>query len=157
MVAIVTKDQAIPKATADAACRSLDKEIARKREEGALEAGKSSSVKLEWSIQTREAVRAFEASPDLAPIQNLGGNPNGSIHWACPIIYSDVLNEPMRFPSSALGYGIIGILALGTLDLPEIGDSGPTTIESGSVAYFRDSTPIVFRACKGRGIMFYIS
>ena len=58
---IVTKDQAISKATADAACGSLDKEIARKREEGALEAGKSSSVKLEWTTQAREAVRAFEA------------------------------------------------------------------------------------------------
>ena len=61
MVAIVTKYQVIPKATADAACGSLDKEIARKREEGALKAGKTSSVKLEWTTETREAVRAFEA------------------------------------------------------------------------------------------------
>lgn len=75
------------------------------------------------------------------------------------MVYCDVLPEKnsMKFPSSALGYGTIGIIALGTLVLPEIGNSGPTTIESGSVAYFRDSTPIVYRACKGRGIMFYIS
>jgi hypothetical protein len=62
MVAIVTKDQVIPKATADAACRSLDEEIARKRGEGALEAGISSSVGLEWTVETRDAVRAFEAA-----------------------------------------------------------------------------------------------
>ncbi|KAH8674383.1 hypothetical protein BGZ60DRAFT_270762 [Tricladium varicosporioides] len=161
MVAMVTKDQAVPKATADAACRSLDKEITRKREEGALEAGKASSEKLEWTTETQEVVRifadAFRISANLAPIQSLGGDPSGKINWACPIIYSDVLPEPMRYPSSALGFGTIGIIALGTLDLPEVGDSGPTRIESGSVAYFRDSSPVVYRACKGRGIMFYIS
>ena len=61
MVGIVTKAEAIPKTIADAACRSLDKEIARKREEGALEAGKSSSVKLEWTTQILDAVHAFKA------------------------------------------------------------------------------------------------
>ncbi|KAH6714038.1 hypothetical protein BKA61DRAFT_55154 [Leptodontidium sp. MPI-SDFR-AT-0119] len=163
MVALVIKDQAIPKTIAEAACRSLDKEIARQREEGALEAGKASSVKLEWTTQTRDVVNvfvdAFKASADLAPIQSLGGNPRGTLHWAGPIVYCDVLPEPnsLKFPSSALGYGIIGIIALGTLQLPEIGDNGPATIESGSVAYFRDSSPIVYRACKGRGIMFYIA
>jgi len=60
--AIVTKDQAIPIAIAEAACRSLDKEIDRQRKEGALEAGKASSVRLEWTTQTWEAVRAFEAA-----------------------------------------------------------------------------------------------
>jgi hypothetical protein len=62
MVTIVTKDQAIPKETADAACKSLDKEIDRKREEGALDAGTSSAVRLEWTVQTREAVRVFETA-----------------------------------------------------------------------------------------------
>ena len=62
MVAIVTKDQAIPKEIANAACESLDKEIDRKREEGALEAGISSAVRLEWTVQTREAVRVFETA-----------------------------------------------------------------------------------------------
>jgi hypothetical protein len=161
MATIVTKDKAIPKAIADAACQSLDKEIARKTGEGALDAGKMSSVRLEWTKQTQDAVRAFEAereSANLAPIESLGGNPTGSIKWACPIVYSDVSTEPMRFPSSALGYGIIGILALGILHLPEIGESGPTVIESGSVAYFRDSSPVTYRACGGgRGILFYIS
>ncbi len=81
----------------------------------------------------------------------------GKLKWAGPIVYSDVLHKPMSSPSSALGYGIIGIIALGTLDLPEIADSGPTTITSGSVAYFRDFSPVVFRASKGRGIMFCVS
>jgi hypothetical protein len=81
----------------------------------------------------------------------------GKLNIACPLVYSDVSTKPKWSPSSALGYGIIGIIALGTLRLPEIGDSGPTTIESGSVVYYRDSTRIVFRECEGRGIMFYIS
>jgi hypothetical protein len=72
-------------------------------------------------------------------------------------VYGDVLPEPMRYASSALGYGIIGIIALSDLDLPEIAGSGPNRIPSGSVAYFRDSSPVVYRASKGRGIMFYIS
>jgi hypothetical protein len=63
----------------------------------------------------------------------------------------------MSYRSSALGFGIIGIIALGALNLPEIAGSGPITIESGSVAYFRDSSPVVYRACKGRGIIFYIT
>jgi hypothetical protein len=62
MVAVVTKDQAIPRAIATAACSSLDEEIDRKRKEGALEAGISSSVGLEWTVETREAVRAFESA-----------------------------------------------------------------------------------------------
>ena len=59
-VVIVKKLQAIPKATANAACESLDKEVARIKEEGALEAGKSSMVKLEWTVQTQEVVRIYE-------------------------------------------------------------------------------------------------
>ena len=57
----MTKDQAIPKAIAEAAFASLDKEIGRKKNEGALEAGISSSVKLEWTPEAREAFRALEA------------------------------------------------------------------------------------------------
>jgi hypothetical protein len=49
-VAIVTKNQAISKDTADTAYRSLNREIGRKKEEGALEAGISSSVRLEWTL-----------------------------------------------------------------------------------------------------------
>ncbi|KAH9205068.1 hypothetical protein DL95DRAFT_397995 [Leptodontidium sp. 2 PMI_412] len=163
MVAIVTKDYVIPQETAEAAFRSLDEEVGRKKREGALDAGKLSSVGLEWTVETHDAVRAFEAAlkanfADIAPIQSLGGKPvHGKLNIARPIVYSDVSTEPKWAPSSALGYGIIGIIALGTLQLPEIGDNGPATIESGSVVYYRDSSPIVFRACKGRGIMFYIS
>ena len=61
-MAIVTKNQAISKDTADAAYRSLNREIGRKKEEGALEAGISSSVRLEWTLQTQEAVRVFETA-----------------------------------------------------------------------------------------------
>jgi hypothetical protein len=161
MTTLVIKDKAIPKDVADAACRSLDKEIARKRGEGALEAGKKSSVKLEWTKETQSAVRAFESahsSANLAPIASLGGNPAGKVGFAGPIVYSDVSTEPMRFPSSILGVGIMGIIALGTLHLPEFGDSGPTVIESGSIAYFRDSSPVTYRACGGgRGILFFIN
>jgi hypothetical protein len=162
-VAIVIRVQAIPEAIANAACESLDKEIARKREQGALEAGESSSVKLEWTKQTEEVVRIYEdvcasLESNSVMLQSLDGNPKGSTKWACPIVYGDVLLEkPMRYASSALGFGIIGIIALGNLDLPEIADSGPNQITSGSVAYFRDSSPIVYRASSGRGIMFYIS
>jgi hypothetical protein len=59
---IVAINQAIPKPIADAAHRSLDKEIARQREEGKLEAGKASSVRLEWTVETREAITAFGAA-----------------------------------------------------------------------------------------------
>jgi hypothetical protein len=44
MVSIATKDQIVPKAIADAAYESLNEQVVRKREEGALEAGKVSSV-----------------------------------------------------------------------------------------------------------------
>jgi hypothetical protein len=63
MVDIVIKDQAIPKEIANTACRSLDEEIGHKKREGALEADKRvSSVGLEWTMQTLEALRAFETA-----------------------------------------------------------------------------------------------
>ena len=82
---------------------------------------------------------------------------DGKVNFARPIIYSDVLAEPMWFPSSSLEHKIIGIIALGTLQLPEIADHGPAIIESGSVVYYRGTSYIKFRECKGRGIMFFIS
>jgi len=60
MVDIVVKDQAIPEATANAACGSLDEEIRRKRREGALEAGIATSVSLEWTGKAIEALKAYE-------------------------------------------------------------------------------------------------
>lgn len=119
-------------------------------------------MKLEWTTQTKEVLRIYEdvcanLECNILMLQSLNGNPKGSTKWACPIVYGDVLpEEPLRCPSSALGFGIIGIIALGNLDLPEIADSGSNQIPSGSVAYFRDSSPVVFRASNGRGIMFYI-
>ena len=59
---IVTKHQVIPKEIADAAYKSLDNEVDRKRREGALEARKKlSAVKLEWTTLARKAARAFDA------------------------------------------------------------------------------------------------
>jgi hypothetical protein len=73
-------------------------------------------------------------------------------------VYLDVLFDPLRYQSSAPGYNVIGILALGSLQLPQIGESGTKTISSGSVAYFRGSDPVVYRSCGGgRGILFNIS
>jgi len=158
----VIKDQAIPKATADAASRSLDEEIDRKQREGALEAGKETSVGLEWTVEAQDALRAYEVAvkadfAGVAPIQSLRDNPIiGKLNFGCPIVYSDVSTPPKRY-ISGVGRGIMGIIALGTLHLPKIGNNEPRTIESGSVAYYRDSTPITFSECKGRGILFYIS
>lgn len=73
-----------------------------------------------------------------------------------PIVYGDVLPDPLRYPSSALGYGIIGIIALGTLHLPDVGDSRGISISSGSVAYFRDASLVEYKSCSGRAILFYI-
>jgi hypothetical protein len=70
MVAIATKDQVVPKAIADAACESLNEQVARKREEGALEARKSSSVRLEWTPQTGEVVRTFHRDVCTKPESN---------------------------------------------------------------------------------------
>jgi hypothetical protein len=81
-----------------------------------------------------------------------------NIKWTGPIVYHDVLPDPPIYQSIAPGYNVIGILALGTLQLPEIGGSGKKEISSGSVAYFRGSDPVVYRSCGGgRGILFYIS
>lgn len=49
-------------------------------------------------------------------------------------MYSDVLADPLKYYSSSIPeYGILGILALGSLVLPEIGGSS-MEIESGTVA-----------------------
>lgn len=74
------------------------------------------------------------------------------------MVYTDVLSDPFRYSSSAEGYGILGIMALGTLQLPEIGNNGSIEIKSGAVAYFLGSDPVVYRSCGGgRGIWFYVS
>lgn len=73
-------------------------------------------------------------------------------------MYSDAMSPPLKYATAAEGYGILGILALGTLQLPEIGDSGSREIKSGHVAYFRASDSVVYRSCGGgQGILFYIS
>jgi hypothetical protein len=67
------------------------------------------------------------------------------------MVYRDILPEkPLRYPSSALGFGII---ALGKLDLPEIANSGPNEIPSALVVYFRDSYPIVYSMGPGQNVL----
>ena len=59
---VVIKDHVIDQKTADAACKSLDDDVDRKRREGALEAGKSSFVGLEWTREATIAVTEFETA-----------------------------------------------------------------------------------------------
>lgn len=74
------------------------------------------------------------------------------------VLYTDVLSDPLKYSCSAEGYGVLGIIALGTLQLPEIGGNGSEEIRSGTVAYFLESDPVVYRSCGGgRGIWFYVS
>lgn len=74
------------------------------------------------------------------------------------MVYSDVLPQPRKYSSPAEKYGVLGIMALGTLQLPEIGDSGSKEIKSGTVAYISGSDSVVYRSCGGgRAIFFYIS
>ena len=73
-------------------------------------------------------------------------------------MYSDVLSDPLRYDRSGPGKGVFGVLALGTVQLPEYGDSGRKVINSGEIAYFRESDPVVYSSCGGgRCILFYIS
>ena len=73
------------------------------------------------------------------------------------MVYTDVLDDPHTYAASAQGFGVLGIIALGKLQLPEIGDSGSQEIQSGTVVYFKESDTVVYRSCKGRGIWFYVS
>lgn len=74
------------------------------------------------------------------------------------MVYSDVLPQPKTYSSPAEQYGVLGIIALGKLQLPEIGDSSSKTIESGIIAYINGSDSVVYRSCGGgRAIFFYIS
>ncbi|KAG9231375.1 hypothetical protein BJ875DRAFT_444153 [Amylocarpus encephaloides] len=160
---ILTKTEAITGAVAEAARASLDKEIDRKKAEGKLDAGQRTLEILTWTTETLKAAKDFESSIDLPSFETLEVTPTPSntkdnIKWVGPIVYGDVLPKPLRYQSSAQGYGIIGILALGSLQLPEVGNSGSKQIQSGSVAYFRDASPVVYRSCGGgRGILFCIS
>merc|ERR1712036_213024 len=71
------------------------------------------------------------------------------IQWVMPIIYSNVLPDPLKYDKSGPKEGIIGILALGIVQLPEYGDSGEVEIESGSAAFFLESDSVVYRPCGG--------
>ncbi|TVY80935.1 hypothetical protein LSUE1_G004522 [Lachnellula suecica] len=149
---------------AEDARASLDEVIDQLRAEGRLEAGQETTHEtLKWTTETIRAAGDFEKTVNLKPLETLGvttgqGNMKGNIKWTGPIVYHDVLPDPPTYQQIAPGYEVIGILALGTLQLPEIGESGKKEISSGSVAYFRGSDPVVYRSCGGgRGILFYIS
>jgi hypothetical protein len=69
-----------------------------------------------------------------------------------------VVSDLLKYNRSGPGKGIIRILVLGTVHLPEYGDSSTREIQSSSAAYFLESDPVVYRLCGGsRGILFYIS
>jgi hypothetical protein len=75
-----------------------------------------------------------------------------------PIVYSDVLANSLKYDKSGPRNSVVGILALDIVQLPEYGDTSRKEIESGSVAYFRESDRVVYRSCGGRrGVLFYIS
>lgn len=155
---IETTSSVINQQVADAAFASLDEEVTRKRAEGVLAAGQCTNEKLSWTTETLNAAKEFEKSIDVTPLKilNVIANKGSDIQWAGPIIYADVLAEPLKYEYTALGYGVVGILALGPLHLPDVGDSRGVSISSGSVAYFRDNLPVVYKSCSGRGILFYI-
>jgi hypothetical protein len=55
------KDQAIPKETANAACRSLNKEIDWKQKKGTLKTGKEDIlVRLKWTVEAVAVLRAYK-------------------------------------------------------------------------------------------------
>lgn len=67
------------------------------------------------------------------------------------------MDKPISYSTSNLTVEVIGILAVGPLQLPEVGNSGAMKISSGSVALFRAGLPVVYRSCGGgRGILFHV-
>lgn len=150
----------IAESLAAAARASLDEQVKKLRAQGRLDAGKSTLEKLEWTTETAQAGQEFKKNVDLALLKTFGvtNRTSEDIKWTGPIVYSDAMSPPLKYATAAEGYGILGILALGTLQLPEIGDSGSREIKSGHVAYFRASDSVVYRSCGGgQGILFYIS
>ena len=98
-------------------------------------------------------------SVDLTRLKDLGvADPTkGVIRWTGPMVYSDVLPKPVTY-SVNQRYNVLGLIALGKLQLPEIGDSGSKEISSGTVVYFRASDPVVYRSCGGgRILLFYFT
>ncbi|CZT52685.1 uncharacterized protein RSE6_14040 [Rhynchosporium secalis] len=133
----------ISESVAEDARASLDAQVARLQAEGKLEPGKSSHEQLKWTPETIAAAQAFQTTVDLTPLKNLAVTAKQEdIQWGMPIIYSDVLPDPLKYDKSGPGKGVIGILALGTVQLPESGDSGEAEIESGSAAFFLESDSV---------------
>jgi len=174
---MIVTSSGISESSAERARASLDAQVAQIQAEGKLEPGKSSHEKLTWTPETIAVAQEFQkvslhnaliASPsadrpkqtvDLTPLKSLGVDAKQEdIQWVMPIIYSNVLPDPLKYDKSGPKEGIIGILALGIVQLPEYGDSGEVEIESGSAAFFLESDSVVYRSCGGsRGILFYIS
>jgi hypothetical protein len=64
---------------------------------------------------------------------------------------------PIIYQSFGQGYSVIGMLVLSNFTLPKVGGSGHIIIQSGSVAYYKNTLPVVYWAYRGgRGILFYI-
>merc|ERR1712058_186217 len=156
---MIVTSSGISESIAERARASLDAQVAQIQAEGKLEPGKSSHEKLTWTPETIAVAQEFQKTVDLTPLKSLGVDAKQEdIQWVMPIIYSNVLPDPLKYDKSGPKEGIIGILALGIVQLPEYGDSGEVEIESGSAAFFLESDSVVYRSCGGsRGILFYIS
>ncbi|PVH68177.1 hypothetical protein DL98DRAFT_662289 [Cadophora sp. DSE1049] len=141
---MIVTSPGISGSAAENARASLDAQVAQLQADGMLEPGKSSHEKLNWTDETIAAAQEFKTTVDLTPLKDLGiAAKQEDIQWRIPIVYSDVVSDPLKYDRSGPGKGIIGILALGTVHLPEYGDSGTREIQSGSAAYFLESDPVV--------------
>merc|ERR1711977_362912 len=152
---MIVTSSGISESSAERARASLDAQVAQIQAEGKLEPGKSSHEKLTWTPETIAVAQEFQKTVDLTPLKSLGVDAKQEdIQWVMPIIYSNVLPDPLKYDKSGPKEGIIGILALGIVQLPEYGDSGEVEIESGSAAFFLESDSVVYRSCGGsRGIL----
>ncbi|OBT82967.1 hypothetical protein VE02_08462 [Pseudogymnoascus sp. 03VT05] len=97
----------IPQTLADEARRSLNDQVDKLRVDGKLEAGKATMERLEWTDVTYKAARDFEEVADFAPpktlrFPDLPTHAKGNIKWTGPIVYSDVLADPLKYYSSSI-------------------------------------------------------
>merc|ERR1712000_765162 len=111
---MIVTSSGISESIAERARASLDAQVAQIQAEGKLEPGKSSHEKLTWTPETIAVAQEFQKTVDLTPLKSLGVDAKQEdIQWVMPIIYSNVLPDPLKYDKSGPKEGIIGILALG--------------------------------------------
>ncbi|KAF1349768.1 hypothetical protein BDV97DRAFT_398577 [Delphinella strobiligena] len=164
---IVTLPNAIPRELADKGRQSLDEQINRIEQREDLSKSRRTILKLEWTNETTDAIKVarngiLDRSILREQLETLGYRDVPEDLRNCltrpgPMMYIENSEAPITFPRSYPHNGAIGVVALGALKLPEIGESGTLEIESGTIALFRSDAPITYRSCGwGRGIMFFI-